>query len=133
MLVDTPGIRGTDDAIEQAAIERSRSQIERADLIMFVLDASGPEGEQIEMLKSYCDSLVIANKIDRAIGWINDVAIDVATVATIGQGVDELRRAIVTRFCGEPVIVIDRPRCWTDRQAAILNEAYDSRQRFAEV
>ena len=45
MLLDTPGIRETEDVIEQTAIDRSRHEIERAEQIVLVLDASRPPAE----------------------------------------------------------------------------------------
>ena len=40
VIVDTAGIRDTDDVIEQIGIERSKSQIDIADLVVMVIDGS---------------------------------------------------------------------------------------------
>lgn len=69
VLVDTAGIRETSDTIEQIGIERSRSEMERADLILFVLDRSVPLTEEdreiAEAVKSSGKSvIVILNKDD---------------------------------------------------------------------
>jgi tRNA modification GTPase len=45
-LVDTAGVRHTEDEIEKAGIDRTRRQLERADLRLRVVDASRPREEQ---------------------------------------------------------------------------------------
>jgi tRNA U34 5-carboxymethylaminomethyl modifying GTPase MnmE/TrmE len=57
MLVDTPGIRQTSDEIEHAAIRASGKQIEQADLIVLVIDATRPLAEQRESIASVADFL----------------------------------------------------------------------------
>lgn len=69
VLVDTAGIRETADTIEQIGIERSRSEMERADLILFVLDRSVPlTDEDREIARTVRDSeksaIIILNKED---------------------------------------------------------------------
>ena len=39
-LIDTAGVRESDDEIERAGMERTRQQVERADLVLHVVDAS---------------------------------------------------------------------------------------------
>lgn len=41
-LMDTAGVRDTDDEIERAGINRTRSALERADLVLHIFDASQP-------------------------------------------------------------------------------------------
>lgn len=43
-LVDTAGIRESDDEIERAGMARTRQQVERADLVLHLADASAPRG-----------------------------------------------------------------------------------------
>jgi tRNA modification GTPase len=131
MLVDTPGIRVTDDEIERTAIERSQSEIRRADLIVLVLDASRPlEGEQARLVAAYPSALRVANKSDRASSEAVTSAAEISTVATIGKGVEDLRRAIVLRFTGGEAIRADRAYAWTRRQTDILRGALDSGTRI---
>ena len=46
-LIDTAGVRESDDAIEQQGVERSRKQLETADLILEVVDATQPKIPQL--------------------------------------------------------------------------------------
>jgi tRNA modification GTPase len=119
-LVDTPGIRQTTDDIERQAIERSRQQIERADLVILVLDASRPlEGEQTFLIKRFPESLRVVNKVDAKVGWDISAINAVQTVGTTGSGVDELMRRIRAHFNCE-TIDPNRARCWTQRQRDLI-------------
>ncbi len=67
-LCDTAGIRQSDDTVEKIGIERARSSIKAADLVLFVLDSSaGLSGEDKEIAQSIKDKNVIAvlNKQDK--------------------------------------------------------------------
>ncbi|HEV2292779.1 MAG TPA: GTPase [Tepidisphaeraceae bacterium] len=119
MLVDTPGLRATSDAIERAAIERSGAEVKRADLVVLVLDASAPLGaEERRLIDAHPGGIVVWNKSDRA--GNRETAAGICTVAISGQGVDELRRAIRRRF-GSDRFDETRPRWWTERQQQALS------------
>jgi small GTP-binding protein len=120
MLVDTPGLRDTADAIEREAIERSREQVTGADLVLLVLDPTQPrEPEQAALEREYSQALLFINKSDRAPLWEAGGAI-LRTVATTGAGVEALRDAIRRRFLGNERFEVNRPRCWTARQREML-------------
>jgi tRNA modification GTPase len=134
MLLDTPGLRETEDQIERSAIRRSRDEIGRADLIVLVIDASRPlEGEQASLLDEYPNAIRVVNKVDRPAGWEIGPLHGLATVAITGMGLDALRRTIVRLLCGEEPVVIDRPRCWTDRQRTTLRSAMINPARIWEI
>ena len=64
-LVDTAGVRESDDEIEREGMARTKRQIERADLVLHVVDASGPiadGGLRIADLDSR--TLLVLNKLD---------------------------------------------------------------------
>jgi tRNA modification GTPase len=112
MLVDTPGVRETADPIEHRAIERSREIVTGADLIVYVIDATAPFAPATSSAL-----LRVLNKADR--GVPPGLEYDVATIATSGQGVDELRRLIRARLgCAD--LDPARPRIWTQRQRDAL-------------
>jgi len=99
-LMDTPGLRQTSDQIEHAAIERSRSEIARADLVVLVLDGTDSLAMQQDWAEKYPGALVVRNKCDRAaeIAAVNECVPHVYTVAISGQGIAALRQAIFRSF-----------------------------------
>jgi small GTP-binding protein len=117
MLVDTPGVRKTEDEIEDRAIAGSREQIEAADLVVVVVDHTQAAAGQIELARQYSNGIVVANKKDRAGVW--DVGMyfkdAVRTVARSGEGLDALKREIQRRF-GVENMDLKRARWWTERQ-----------------
>lgn len=66
-IIDTAGIRETNDVIEKIGVERSREKIEEADLVLLVLDSSrsldDEDKEIIDIVKKK-KSIVILNKMD---------------------------------------------------------------------
>jgi small GTP-binding protein len=118
-LIDTPGLRDTPDPIERAAIAIGRTEIARADLVVLVLDATrGDDAEQLALRDAHPSAVVVINKIDRARGS-TQVAGDLRTIATTGEGVANLRRVIRRRFGCYPMN-LGRARWWTQRQREML-------------
>lgn len=69
VLVDTAGIRRTDDIVENIGVEKSKQFIEKADLVLLVLDASKElETEDLEVITKIKENnkkvIVLLNKID---------------------------------------------------------------------
>lgn len=67
LLLDTAGIRSTEDIVEQIGVDRARKQAEDADLILYVADSSRPLNESDEEILSLLEgkkSLVLLNKSD---------------------------------------------------------------------
>ena len=65
-LLDTAGIRESEDQIEALGVERSRRSIEEADLVVVVLDASKKNAEDEELLRATENKkrIIIYNKSD---------------------------------------------------------------------
>lgn len=120
MLLDTPGQRATDDPIEAAAIARSAGEIAAAELVLLVLDPTQPLApEQSALMAGYPNALIVINKADRQPVWDLKPVDAIHTVATTGEGIDRLRRAIAAVF-GVDQFDLARPRWWTLQQHAAL-------------
>lgn len=66
-LTDTAGIRRTEDKIEQIGIEKSKEAFNRADLVLFMLDASREISEEDREIIEYINgkkTVVLLNKMD---------------------------------------------------------------------
>lgn len=100
-LVDTAGIRKSQDRVETLGVERSFQAIADADLTLLVLDASQPElaGEDLELWEKLCDRqpVTVGNKCDLGSPLAGvDGLLHVSAVT--GEGIPELRRAILHRL-----------------------------------
>jgi tRNA modification GTPase len=66
-LIDTAGIRETEDIVEKIGVEKSKKKIEEADLIIFMLDSSESLDEKdLEIIKYIKNKkyIVLLNKVD---------------------------------------------------------------------
>ena len=67
-FIDTAGIRESDDKVEKIGIEKSKSTIKNADVILFILDGSRKindyDNEIKNILKDYRNVIIIVNKSD---------------------------------------------------------------------
>lgn len=118
-LIDTAGLRETTDTVESIGVERSRGAMADADLVIVMLDASGQMGDyDREILDSVkeLNYIVALNKIDKLPSTDIDrlVAAERSSLAFLrekitpisaktGDGLDELRRAIVSPFAPEDI------------------------------
>lgn len=95
-LVDTAGIRTTEEIVEQEGIRRSHQALQDADLILLVLDATrGVQETDQELLKTAPShkTLVIWNKVDLPSPYEKPAsALEIS--AKQGLGLEELRQAI---------------------------------------
>ena len=110
-LVDTPGRRISEDAIEQAAIALSEAPVRSADAVVLVIDATRPE----DVPEGFEGAIRIANKIDLAPPPRD--AIPICAVA--GTGFDRLVQALHEQLAVD-LTTLDRPCWWTQSQREAL-------------
>jgi tRNA modification GTPase len=95
-IVDTAGIRDTDDPVEQEGIRRARARAAGADLVLWIVDATAPSEGPREGTKGVW---IVRNKIDLFDSGVQrSPAADPATFlvsAMTGDGLDQLIRAVV--------------------------------------
>jgi len=104
-LLDTAGIRDTEDEIEQEGMRLTLEKIPLADLILFVVDASRPfdnEDNLIMQAVSGRTFILVQNKSDLPSVAELPSGLKTATAVKIsarnGQGIEELREAIFSLF-----------------------------------
>ena len=63
-LIDTAGIRPTDDVIEHEGIKRAKSSSQTADLVLHIIDDNDPQEINTEWLPDTAVNIQVLNKID---------------------------------------------------------------------
>ncbi len=125
-VLDTAGIRETEDRVEKIGVERSRGTAQQADLVLLTVDAASgwtaADQALYETLREQTLILVI-NKVDLAspnqVEYPQEIQVVVMTAAAQSQGIEGLESAI-TAMLGQGNI-----------QAANLNLAINQRQAEA--
>ena len=100
-LIDTAGIRETDEKVEKLGVDRSRAIAKNSDLVLFITEA-GREltGEEKEILRSVEGSkvLYVFNKDDKP--HAKDDREGIFVSAKTGEGIERLKKEIVDRVIG---------------------------------
>lgn len=99
-LVDTAGLRESDDEIEREGIARTRQQIGRADLVLHICDASLPVPVGDVKLSPGVPEVLVLNKADLSEDetWRGTAAVRISCAT--GAGFDELASAIEQQILG---------------------------------
>jgi tRNA modification GTPase len=99
-VVDTAGLRETDDPVEQIGIARTWKELERADVILHLQDATASADEELDAgiaarLPAGTPVLKVLNKIDLRGDGARPAHVDMAISARTGEGLDALRKALL--------------------------------------
>jgi tRNA modification GTPase len=135
-LVDTAGIRETEDIVERIGVERSRQVLKEADLILLVLNAAEPLSEEDERLFEtikHMDFIVVVNKTDlprqidleKVRSLANGRRI-VTTSLLKEEGVQELEESIAELFFEGQIEADDLTYVSNARHISILEQALQS-------
>jgi len=94
-LIDTAGVRPSEDLLENAGIERTRQVLSRAGLILRVVDATLPPSPGADLPPPSARTLLVLNKCDLGVdpAWRQDFAAIRISCKT-GEGFDALTQAI---------------------------------------
>jgi len=141
-VIDTAGIRETDDPVEQEGVRRAQARAAEADLVLWMIDAQHEQSPQ----EGAAPVWTVRNKIDldavradspksrqaAAVGQERRLGSDLGISASRGDGIPELIAALVAfaRDCfgsGEDSLISRA------RQRKLLRETADSLQRSREV
>ena len=134
-IIDTAGIRDTEDIVEKIGVDKAKDYLVNADLIIYVVDSSTPLDENdekiMEMIKDRTD-LVLLNKSDLDTVTTEEMIASHLDQKIIkvsmkeNQGVDELENAIKELFFHGKVELNDEVYITNARHKAALSNAKDS-------
>lgn len=149
-MVDTAGIRKTDDIIEKMGVDKARDYVKSADLIIYVVDASRPldyndkeiihliEGKRIIILLNKSDlntvitKEILQNEVDSILKTDKSEAKDSNKIPMIDisakeeQGIQELGEMLNSMFLKGEVSFNDEVYITNMRHKAALLDARDS-------
>lgn len=134
-IIDTAGIRDTEDVVEKIGVDKAKDYLVNADLIIYVVDSSTPLDENdekiMEMIKDRT-ALVLLNKSDLDTVTTEEMIASHLDQKIIkvsmkeNQGVDELENAIKELFFHGKVELNDEVYITNARHKAALINAKDS-------
>lgn len=132
-LIDTAGIRDTEDVVEKIGVERSRQILNEADLILLVLNNAEPLSEEDEALiqaTKQHETIIIVNKTDLPqkinLERVNDLAGKTPIISTSlvnEEGVDRLEESIANLFFTSGIETQDMTYVSNSRHIALLEQA----------
>ncbi|EOH91592.1 tRNA uridine-5-carboxymethylaminomethyl(34) synthesis GTPase MnmE [Enterococcus villorum] len=132
-LIDTAGIRETEDVVERIGVERSRKALSEADLVLLVLNQSElltKEDEQLLEATKGLKRIILLNKTDlpqklekeKLAQWVANDPVFVVSVAK-NDGLDQLELAISDLFFGGQTGERDATYVSNTRHIALLEKA----------
>ena len=115
-LFDTAGLRNTDESVEAEGIRRTESLMDKADLIVYVIDSASedtaPSGSNV---------LTVYSKLD-----ITGKRSGLAFSSVTGEGLEDVLDAIAGRLTENLESVEDVPQIASDRQRKKFEEAAET-------
>ncbi len=120
-LIDTAGIRESDDLVEQIGIEKSRQAIAEADLVILMLDGSTSLDEKDQELMDLTKDKItiqVYNKADRVV----DKKVDKLWISAANQEIEPLINKI-NQLYAQHKIALSQPTLQNERQIALMNQA----------
>lgn len=134
-LHDTAGIRQGGELVETLGIERSFAAMADADLTLVVVDVSAPPGEEdralIDRAHGQGRALAVGNKCDLPHEAAEVSLLEVSALG--GQGIEELRRAIIGALAPPGGLEQETGFVTSLRHAQLLKEAVASLEKAREA
>ena len=142
-VVDTAGIRNTEDAVEKIGVEKAKAHASEADLVIYVVDASRELDENdfdiMQMIQNK-KAVILLNKSDLKTVVTKDMLLShlqeekpmIEISAKEERGIQELEATLKNMFFEGEISFNDEIFITNMRQKAALQDAYDSLMRVNE-
>ena len=135
-IIDTAGIRSTEDIIEKIGVERAVSYLQDADLVIYVVDSSVPlDKNDFDIMKMIKDkkSIVLFNKtdlnseisLDELKKFLNNNVIIIKTSTKENTGIEDLEKAVQKLFFSGKIDLDSEIMITNLRHKESLEEALD--------
>ena len=126
-IIDTAGIRETDNVVEKIGVEKSFEIIDKSDLIIFILNNNEPlTNEDKELYNRIKDKkhIVVLNKIDleQKID-LSTIEEDIVKVSLISNNADKIKEKIIELFNLEELDTNDLTYLSNARSISLLKQA----------
>lgn len=137
-LVDTAGVRETEESVEQLGIDRTHQKLEEADLILWITDVSNPESSHPPALRGSRSIILVGNKIDKLdhAQTPSPTGLVLTISCVSGFGIEKLRNRIsheisaaAPDLSGRLVITSERQQRALSRSLVALKTADDDQKR----
>lgn len=125
-LLDTAGIRKTDEVVEQIGVERSIKLIDEAQLILLVIDQQTGLTNEINQLYEKIKTkphLVLINKCDNKEQISYQLSNEICISATNGHNLDQIQEQILSLFNLSDFNIVDKAILTNMMQIGLLIEA----------
>lgn len=142
-LIDTAGIRETDDVVEKIGVERSRKIIKEAELVLFMVNYNEPLTEEDRMILQQLEHvhyIVIVNKTDLErrldLTQLKELAKDRPIIKTSlihDKGIDQLEETLTSLFFSENISQQEEMFISNVRHIDLLNKAKEHLQDADEA
>ena len=121
-LIDTAGIRDTEEIIEKEGIIRSKKAASNADVVMILLDATqSPSNEELKMISAYPKALILWNKTDLPHPQPPFPGIKIS--ATSKAGIPFLKKEIINYLWKSSLQDKDQVTLTKERHFSAINES----------
>lgn len=140
-VLDTAGIRETEDKVEKIGVERSRAAAKQADLVLLTIDAesgwTAGDSEIYEQVK-HRQLIIIINKIDLVktipqLPFSSENHPIVTAAAALDRGIEDLETAILDAVSGGNLQAANSDFAINQRQAAALTRAKISLEQCTDT
>ncbi|MEG4284343.1 tRNA uridine-5-carboxymethylaminomethyl(34) synthesis GTPase MnmE [Microcoleus sp. A006_D1] len=140
-VLDTAGIRETEDKVEKIGVERSRAAAKQADLVLLTIDAESgwteDDAEIYEQVK-HRQLIIIINKIDLVkttpeLPFPSENHPIVVAAAALDRGIEDLETAILDAVSGGNLQAANSDLAINQRQAAALTRAKISLEQCTDT
>jgi tRNA modification GTPase len=142
-VIDTAGIRNTDDIIEKIGVDKAKSKVDEADLVLYILDSTNEIDSEDREIIDLCKgkkTIVLLNKNDLSdnikitddivriqfSGNQNDNLPVISTSMLKGNGIDELKSAVADLFLNGDIVPKQEVYITNLRHKNLLKNASDS-------